>query len=90
MLRKYTLYVKPSKYIFAAPLLKFYSHLIKGGTVRPLSLKVAIITEWPTSTNIYKVRVFIGMVTYYRRFIRAFIKIYVPLFNLLKEADAKT
>jgi hypothetical protein len=29
------------------------------------------------------------MVTYYRRFIRAFAKICVPLFDLLKEADAE-
>jgi hypothetical protein len=38
-------YIKPSKYIFAASLLKFYGYLIEGETVRPLSLKIAIITE---------------------------------------------
>src|SRR5450759_1038633 len=87
VLRKYTLYAKPSKCIFAVPLLEFCGHLVGDGTIRPLSSKVAIITEWPTPTNVHEVRVFIGMVTYYRRFIRAFAKICVPLFDLLKEAD---
>jgi transposase InsO family protein len=90
VLRKHTLYAKPSKCIFASPLLEFCGHLVGGGTIRPLSSKVAIIVEWPTPTNVHEVRVFIGMVTYYRRFIRAFAKICVPLFDLLKEADAET
>jgi hypothetical protein len=90
VLRKHTLYAKPSKCIFAAPLLEFCGYLVGCGIIRPLSSKVAIITEWPTPTNVYKIRVFIGMVTYYRRFIRGFAKICVPLFDLLKEADAET
>jgi hypothetical protein len=86
---KHTLYAKPSKCIFAVTCLEFYGHLIRNKIIRPLLSKVAIIIEWPTLTNVHEVRVFLGMVTYYRRFIRAFIKIYVPLFDLLKEADAE-
>ena len=90
VLRKHTLYAKPSKCIFIVLFLEFCGHLLGGGTIRPLLLKVAIITDWPTPINVYKVRVFIRIVTYYRRFIRAFAKICVPLFDLLKEADAET
>jgi hypothetical protein len=90
VIRKYTLYAKPSKCIFAVLCLEFCGYLIENRIIRFLSSKVAIIKEWPTPTNVYEVRVFLGMVTYYRRFIRAFAKIYVPLFDLLKEADAKT
>ena len=90
VLRLHTLYAKPSKCVFAVPALEFCGHLVGGGTIRPLSSKVAIIIEWPTPTNVHEVRVFLGMVTYYRRFIRAFARICVPLFDLLKEADAET
>jgi transposase InsO family protein len=90
VLRQHTLYAKPSKCIFAVPALEFCGHLVGGGAIRPLSSKVAIISEWPTPTNVHEVRVFLGMVTYYRRFVRAFAKICVPLFDLLKEADAET
>jgi hypothetical protein len=45
VLRKHTLYAKPSKCIFASPLLEFYGHLVGGGTIRPLSSKVVIIVE---------------------------------------------
>jgi hypothetical protein len=86
---KYTLYAKPSKYIFAVSCLEFCGHLIRNKIIRLLSSKVVIIIEWPTPTNVHEVRVFLRMVTYYRRFIRAFMKIYVPLFDLLKEADAE-
>jgi hypothetical protein len=86
---KYTFYAKPLKCIFAVSCLEFCGHLIRNKIIRLLSLKVVIIIEWPTLTNVYEVRVFLGMVTYYYRFIRAFTKIYVPLFDLLKEADAE-
>jgi hypothetical protein len=89
VIRKYTLYIKPSKCIFAVLCLEFYGYLIKNGIIRPLSSKVVIIKKWPTPINVHEVRVFLGMITYYRRFIRAFAKIYVSLFDLLKEADAK-
>jgi len=45
VLRAYTLYAKPSKCIFAVPSLEFCGYLVGGGTIRPLSSKVAIITE---------------------------------------------
>lgn len=89
VLRRETLYAKPSKCIFAVPCLEFCGHLVGGGTIRPLSSKVAIIIEWPSPTNVHEVRVFLGMVTYYRRFILRFAMICVPLFDLLKETDAE-
>ena len=89
VLRQHTLYARPSKCIFCVPSLEFCGHLVGGGTIRPLSSKVAIIRDWPVPTNVHEVRVFLGMVTYYRRFIGGFAFICVPLFDLLKESDAE-
>jgi hypothetical protein len=89
VIRKHILYIKPSKCIFAVLCLEFCGYLIKNKIIRFLSSKVVIIKEWLTFINVHEVRVFLGMITYYRRFIRAFAKIYVSLFDLLKEADAE-
>jgi hypothetical protein len=89
IIRKYIFYIKLSKCIFAVLCLEFYGYLIRNEIIRFLSFKVVIIKKWPTLINIHEIRVFLGMVTYYRRFIRAFTKIYVFLFDLLKKADAE-
>ena len=89
VLRANTLYARPSKCILFASELEFCGHMVGNGVVRPLSSKIETIRDWPIPKNVHDVRVFLGMVTYYRRFIHSFAKIAVPLFDLLKEADAE-
>lgn len=89
VLRANTLYAKPSKCVFAVAEIEFCGHMVGNGQSRPLASKVAAIIEWPTPTNVHEVRQFLGMVSYYRRFIREFAQIAVPLFELLKESDAE-
>ena len=83
------LYTKPSKVILAVPELEFCGHLLGNGKIRPLHSKIQVICDWPVPENVHEVRQFLGLVTYYRRFIRAFAMICIPLFELLKEADAE-
>lgn len=87
-LRTHQLYANPEKCIICVPELDFCGHTIGSGQLRPLVSKVAMITEWPTPTNVHEVRQFLGLATYYRRFIPGFAKVCVPLFDLLKETDA--
>jgi hypothetical protein len=89
VLRAHSLYAKPSKCIFGVPSLEFCGHLVGNGTVRPLSSKVEMINNWPRPTNVHEVRQFLGLASYYRRFIHKFAQICVPLFELLKEGDAE-
>lgn len=44
---------------------------------------------WPIPRNVHEVRQFIGLVSYYRRFMKDFARVSVPLFELLKESDAE-
>lgn len=88
-LRDNKLYGKPSKTILGARELEFCGHMIGNGRLRPLAPKVAVINDWPIPKNVHEVRQFLGMATYYRRFIRDFARIGVPLFDLLKEGDAE-
>ena len=88
-LRSHKLYAKPSKVILAVHELEFCGHLVGNGKLQPLRSKVQIVLDWPVPTNVHEVRQFLGLVTYYRRFIQGFAKICVPLFDLLREADAE-
>jgi len=49
--------------------------------------KVKAITEWLRPTNVTKIRSFMGLAGYYRRFVKDFSKIASPLINLLKKAN---
>lgn len=55
--------------------------------VRPTQAKVKAILDWPVPQNVHEVRQFIGLAAYYRRFIKGFASIAVPLHELLKESD---
>lgn len=89
LLRTHRLFAKPSKCLIAVPELEFCGHLVGQGLIQPLQSKVKEILDWPIPTNIHEVRQFLGLATYYRKYIPGFAKHLVPLFNLLKESDAE-
>jgi Reverse transcriptase (RNA-dependent DNA polymerase)/RNase H-like domain found in reverse transcriptase/Retroviral aspartyl protease/Integrase core domain/Integrase zinc binding domain len=88
-LRKAELYAKPSKCTFIVPELEFCGHMVGSGKLRPLTSKIEVIRAWPRPTTVHEVRQFLGLASYYRRFIRRFAQICVPLFELLQESDAE-
>jgi hypothetical protein len=89
ILQTNALFYKPAKCIFAVPQLEFYGYLISEEIVKSLTSKVAIIRNWPKPTNVYKVRQFLNIASYYRRYIRNFAVITIPIFDLLKEGNAE-
>ncbi|PKI50762.1 hypothetical protein CRG98_028904, partial [Punica granatum] len=50
--------------------------------------KVASIMEWESPTKVTELRSFLGLANYYRRFIKGYSSITVPLTDLLKKARA--
>jgi hypothetical protein len=62
----------------------FGSHYFREGIVVDLD-KVKEIREWPTLRNVTKVRSFMGLEGYYKRFIKGFSKIAHPITSLQKK-----
>ncbi|GKD18569.1 retrotransposon protein, putative, ty3-gypsy subclass [Tanacetum coccineum] len=49
--------------------------------------KVKAITKWPRSTTVMKVRRFLGLAWYYRRFVKGFSLLALPLTKLMRKGE---
>ncbi|KAI3357067.1 hypothetical protein L3Q82_015454 [Scortum barcoo] len=70
--------------------LEFLGHRVGGEGISTLEEKVQAVTvrDWPTPTNLRELKSFIGLASYYRRFVRGFSCIAAPLFRLQqKDSD---
>jgi hypothetical protein len=81
------LIAQPSKCVIAARELEFYGYIVGSRRIRLLPAKVDVIRTWPKPRNVHELRQFVGLATYYRRFIKGFAEICVPLHELFKETD---
>ena len=85
ILRERQLYAKFSKCQFWLDKVAFLGHVIlaEGISVDPQNIEA--IVNWKSPTNVSKVRSFLGLAGYYRKFVEGFSKIATPLTNLLKK-----
>lgn len=87
-LRGANLRLKLSKCRLLRRTVGFLRHIVtpEGVTMDPA--KVHDVVEWPTPCRLKEVRAFIGLCSYYRRFIRDFSLLAAPLFALTKKGRA--
>ena len=83
------LILHPGKCIFGQTNIEFLGHTISSDGVTPLPAKVEAIRRFPTPTTIKALQEFIGMITYYHRFLPNIAKILAPLHNALKGKPKK-
>ena len=80
-LRKANLRLKP-KCMFLCPKVQYLGHVISLEGVAPDPEKVEKVKNYPVPTNPTEVRQFLGLASYYRRFMKDFARIAKPLYSL--------
>jgi hypothetical protein len=83
ILQEHQLYAKFSKCEFWLDQVEFLGHVISKEGIAVNPSKVASVLEWEAPKNVKQIRVFLGMIGYYRRFIEGFSKIAGPMTKLL-------
>jgi hypothetical protein len=78
------LIIKRDKCQFAQESVKFLGHIVSARGTEPDSYKVEAVREFATPTSLTDVRAFIGMASYYRRFIKNFADIAALFHDLTK------
>ncbi|GFT20354.1 transposon Tf2-6 polyprotein [Nephila pilipes] len=83
-LDQYGLSINPSKCTFGVPTLKFLGFQVCSTGIKPLEDRVEAILKFLQPTTITQFCCFLGMLNYYRRFIRQAAHILAPLVKFLK------
>ena len=84
-LRKAGLTLRGKKCVIGTPQVTYLGHYFTGSGVTPDREKVKAVEEWPIPQNATEVRQFLGLASYYRRFIQNFADVAAPLHNLTQK-----
>ena len=84
-LKEAGLTLKPSKCIFFQREVAYLGHIVGMHGVKCDPAKIVAVREWPVPRTLTQVRAFLGLASYYRRFVRGFSTIASPLTALTEK-----
>jgi hypothetical protein len=85
VLREHRLYANLRKCSFAKPELSYLGHVITAEGIKVDPRKTTAVTNWPRPTSLGDLRSFLGLATYFRKFIRHFAQLAMPLHRLTRK-----
>ena len=88
-LTQYGVTINPNKCQFGVPSLTFLGHVVDQHGIRPLAEKVQSLHDFPVPTSLRRLREFLGLINFYRRFIPNCADIVQPLTDMLKNKEKK-
>jgi len=84
-LRAANLKLSPKKCLFFQSEVPFLGNIVGRDGVKTDPQKVAAVQDWPVPTCVADVKSFVGLCTYYRRFVKQFAQIASPLHQLTRK-----
>jgi len=81
-LRSSGLKLKPSKCVLFPKSVTYLGHIVSENGIETDLVKVERVCEWPVPENVTEVKSFLGLASYYRRFVPNFAQVARPLHKL--------
>lgn len=81
-LRRANLKLKPSKCKLLRSSVVFLGHVVTKDGISTDPEKISAVAEWPIPRNLTELRSFLGLCSYYRRFVRGYAEVAAPLHYL--------
>lgn len=84
-LESHNIKLKPEKARMFAPEVEYLGHIISNDGIRANPKKTECVRDFPVPQNVTQVQSFLGLASYYRRFVPSFSRIAKPLHTLCKK-----
>nr|KYP73577.1 Retrovirus-related Pol polyprotein from transposon 297 family [Cajanus cajan] len=85
IMQEHQLHAKLSKCAFGTQQIAYLGHMVSSSGAHMDPDKVQSVLQWPTPTTLKQLRGFLGLTSYYRRFIKGYASLASPLHDLLKK-----
>lgn len=89
-LRKAKLTLRPGKCMFGTKEIEFLGFVITKGEIKPGREKTRSISDFPRPNNIHELRRFLGLTSFFRRFVKGYAVLAEPLTRLTKKEASYT